>query len=236
MAGAGQGARSVLGLLGAAEGRIRGRADSGRRGVRCSHAAAAGAVQGRYARRHGSPGEHQDGRDLLPAPETPRDAAGERDGVPVRQRRPGGRRGSSLQAIELGRKGDLSGTDAVKWYVEKATPYVPSPLLYGNKLYFCYVNQGVISCYNARTGKAYFFKKRLEEINEIYASPAGASGRVYFVGRNGVTYVLKASEKYVLLAVNKLDDRFDCSPAFVGNEIFLKGKQNMYCVVNSGEL
>ncbi|MHC4546418.1 MAG: outer membrane protein assembly factor BamB family protein [Planctomycetota bacterium] len=145
----------------------------------------------------------------------------------------GGRRGPSLQAIEVGRTGDLSGTDAVKWYVGKATPYVPSPLLYGNKLYFCYVNQGVISCCNAKTGKAYFFKQRLEEIDEIYASPAGASGRVYFVGRNGVTYVLRPSEKFVVLAVNKLDDRFDCSPAFVGNEMYLKGKRNLYCVTSS---
>jgi hypothetical protein len=145
----------------------------------------------------------------------------------------GGRRGPSLQAIELGRTGDLSGTDAVKWYVGKATPYVPSPLLYGNKLYFCYANQGVISCYNAKAGKAYFFKQRLEEIDSIYASPAGAPGRVYFVGRNGVTYVLRPSEKFVVLAVNKLDDRFDCSPAFVGNELYLKGKRNLYCITNT---
>lgn len=145
----------------------------------------------------------------------------------------GGRKGSSLQSIELGRTGDLSGTDAVKWHIGKVTPYVPSPLLYENKFYFCYVNQGVISCYNARTGKAYFIKEPLEQINEIYASPAGAAGRVYFVGRNGVTYVLMLSERVEVLAINKLDDRFDCSPAFVGNEMYLKGKENLYCVAGS---
>ncbi len=141
-----------------------------------------------------------------------------------------GYRGSSLQAIELGHTGDLSDTDAVKWHVKEATPYVPSPLLYGDKVYVCQVNQGVISCYNAKTGKAYFTKERLEEISGIYASPAGAAGRVYFVGRKGVAYVLKASEKLEVLAVNKLEDRFDCSPAFVGNEMYLKGKENLYCI------
>jgi len=144
-----------------------------------------------------------------------------------------GFRGSALQAIELGRTGDLSDTDAVKWQVKEATPYVPSPLLYGDKLYVCSVNQAVISCYNAETGKAYFLKERLQEINGIYASPAGAAGRVYFIGRNGVTYVLKNSEKFEVLAVNTLDDNIDCSPAFVGNEIYVKGKDNLYCLTDS---
>ncbi len=144
-----------------------------------------------------------------------------------------GYRGSSLQAIELGRKGDLSDTDAVKWYVKEATPYVPSPLLYGDKLYVCSVNQPVISCYNAKTGEAYFIKERLPDINEIYASPAGAAGQVYFIGRNGVTCVLKNSEKIEVLAINTLNDKVDCSPAFVDNDMYIKGKENLYCLTNS---
>ncbi len=143
-----------------------------------------------------------------------------------------GFRGSALQAIELGRTGDLSNTDAIKWHTEEATPYVPSPLLYGDKLYVCSVNKGVISCYNAKTGKPYFLKEQLEEINGIYASPAGVAGRIYFVGRNGVTYVVNSSEKFEVLAVNKLDAKFDCSPAFAGNEIYLKGKEYLYCIAS----
>lgn len=144
-----------------------------------------------------------------------------------------GFRGSSLQAIDLHRTGDLTDTDAVKWHVKEATPYVPSPLLYGDKLYVVSVNGGVISSYNAKTGKPYFFKERLKGISGIYASPAAAAGRVYFVGRNGVTYVLKASEKFEVLAVNKLEDEFECSPAFAGDEMYLKGKKNLYCIAAS---
>jgi hypothetical protein len=110
---------------------------------------------------------------------------------------------------------------------------VPSPLLYGEKLYVCSGNKGVISCYNAKTGTAYFLKEQLQDISGIYSSPTGAAGRVYFVGRKGVTYVIKSSEKLEVLAVNKLQDMFDCSPAFVGNEIYLKGKENLYCIAGS---
>jgi outer membrane protein assembly factor BamB len=144
-----------------------------------------------------------------------------------------GFRGSSLMAIELGRKGDLSGTDAVKWHVREATPYVPSPLLFGEKLYVFSVNTSTLSCYNAKTGKPYFFKERLDEIRGVYASPIAAGNRVYFTGRNGVVYVLKPSEKLEVLSVNKLDDGFDASPAVVGNEIYLKGKKYLYCIAEN---
>ena len=143
-----------------------------------------------------------------------------------------GFRGNKLQAIKLGKTGNLTGTDAIAWELNEDTPYVPSPIFYKDKLYVCSGNKGVISCYNAKTGKPYYLKEKLEEIKGIYASPVGAVGRIYFVGRNGVTYVVKSSEKFEVLAVNKLDAKFDCSPAFVDNEIYLKGKQYLYCIAS----
>ncbi|MBI3191359.1 MAG: PQQ-like beta-propeller repeat protein, partial [Pedosphaera parvula] len=40
-----------------------------------------------------------------------------------------GFRGSTLQAIRLGKTGELTGTDAIAWRYDRDTPYVPSPLL-----------------------------------------------------------------------------------------------------------
>ena len=144
-----------------------------------------------------------------------------------------GFRGSSLQAIKLGRTGDLSGSDAVVWQVNEATPYVPSPLLYDGRIYACDVNKEVVSCYDARIGTPHFVRETMGEMKGVYASPAAAAGRIYFVGRNGVSCALKSSDKFEVLAVNTLDDKFDCSPAFVGDEMYLKGKQNMYCIAMS---
>ncbi|MBP8605125.1 MAG: PQQ-like beta-propeller repeat protein [Phycisphaerae bacterium] len=146
-----------------------------------------------------------------------------------------GFRGSMMQAIELGRTGDLTGTDAVAWQITEATPYVPSPLLYGDKLYFCSGINPILSCVNAQTGAPYYLKKELEQMKGIYASPVGAAGRVYLIGRNGVCYVLKNSDTLEVLAVNTLDDRFDCSPVVVGNRLYLKGKQYLYCIADAAK-
>jgi len=144
-----------------------------------------------------------------------------------------GFRGSSLQAIDVFRTGELTNTDAIKWHVKEATPYVPSLLLYRDRVYAVMGNSGVISCYNAKTGEPHFFKERLKGINGIYASPAAAADRVYIVGRNGVSYVLKPSNELDVLAANKLEDRFDASPAFAGNEIYLKGRSHLYCIADA---
>jgi outer membrane protein assembly factor BamB len=141
-----------------------------------------------------------------------------------------GARGCELQAIELGHTGDLTGTRAVRWQVSRATPYVPSPLLYDGKLYVCFMNRAAISCHDAETGKLNFAEEHLEAGKDIYASPVGAAGRVYFAGRTGTTVVIRNADRLEVLATNKLDDGFDASPAITGNEIFLKGKKYLYCI------
>lgn len=141
-----------------------------------------------------------------------------------------GFRGALMQAIKLGRTGDLTGTDAVAWEIKEACPYVPSPLLYQGKLYFIPGFKNELSCVNPETGEFYYKTQKLEELNGIYASLAGAAGRVYVIGRNGVTYVLNNAETLDVVSVNKLDDRIDCVPAFHGSELYLKGKKNIYCI------
>lgn len=141
-----------------------------------------------------------------------------------------GFRGNALLAMELGHTGDLTGTDAIRWQVDDATPYVPSPLLYGDKLYVCSGNKAIVSCYDAQTGKPHFTEQRLEAIKGIYASPVGAADRVYFFGRRGNVQVIRNCDNFEVLATNALDDAFDASPAIVDKELYLKGKRHLYCI------
>jgi outer membrane protein assembly factor BamB len=144
-----------------------------------------------------------------------------------------GFRGAMLYAVKLGRSGDLSNTDAIVWTVKKGTPYVPSPLLYGQRLYMFSGNNGVLSCFDAMTGAAIVDTQTIEGLGGVYASPVGAGGRVYLVGRNGSAVVIKhldQSDKIEVLATNKLNDRIDASPAVVGRELYLRGHESLYCI------
>ena len=141
-----------------------------------------------------------------------------------------GFRGAALLALRPDRTGDLTGTDAIVWQHNKNTPYVPSPLLYDDKLYFLSGNNAMLSCFNALTGDPLIDAERIDGLAGVYASPVGAAGRVYLVGRNGAVAVLRHGHPLEILATNRLDDRFDASPALVGNEMFLRGRETLYCL------
>jgi outer membrane protein assembly factor BamB len=141
-----------------------------------------------------------------------------------------GYRGSAALAIPLGSVGDVTDSKTIAWRYERGAPYVPSPLLYQGRLYFTQMNDALLTVLDARTGKALTDRQRLKGINSFYASPVGAAGRVYFVGRDGAAVVLKAGDKPEVLAVNRLDDPIDASPAVVGKQLFLRGEKHLYCL------
>jgi outer membrane protein assembly factor BamB len=142
-----------------------------------------------------------------------------------------GFRGNALQAIRLGKTGDLTGTDAIIWSRNKSTPYVPSPLLADNYLYLLSGNDAIISCFDAKTGEPNFERERLDVLRGVYASPVCAGDRIYVLGREGVCTVLKKGPKFEVLAVNKLaDTRSDASIALVEKQLFLRTAHELYCI------
>jgi outer membrane protein assembly factor BamB len=141
-----------------------------------------------------------------------------------------GYKGALACAIPLGVRGDITDSDKVLWRHTRGTPYVPSPVLVGDRLYFTESNNAILTCLDIRTGKPVIDRERLPHLKSLYASPVSAGERVYFTGRDGTTVVIKRSDKLEVLAVNRLDDPIDASPAVVGKEIFLRGERYLYCI------
>jgi hypothetical protein len=138
----------------------------------------------------------------------------------------------ALLAIRLeGSKGDITGSKQVLWSRSRGTPYVPSPLLYGDSLYNLEHYQGVIVRIDVKTGRDDSGPFRLDAIDSVYASPVGAAGRIYVTSRGGVTQVMSHGEANPrMLAVNRLDDTFNASAALAGRELFLRGEKHLYCI------
>jgi outer membrane protein assembly factor BamB len=87
-----------------------------------------------------------------------------------------GFQGSRLKAIRLSdAQGDISGGKAIVWTLDRDTPYVPSPLLHEGVLYVLKSNSGVLSVFDAKTGKPHYQRQRLVGIPEVYASPVAAT-------------------------------------------------------------
>ncbi|MDA7980688.1 MAG: PQQ-like beta-propeller repeat protein [Pirellulales bacterium] len=141
-----------------------------------------------------------------------------------------GYRGHALYAIPLSSKGDVTDSESIVWSRNDGTPYVPSPLLYGDLLYFTKSNNAILTCVDAATGDVKYENERLRGVRGLYASPVGAAGRVYITGRGGSTLVVEHGEALNVLATNVLDEPIDATPAVVGNQIFLRGSGHLYCI------
>ena len=142
-----------------------------------------------------------------------------------------GFQGNDLKAIRLaGAQGDITGTDSILWEHDRDTPYVPSPLLYDGVVYFLKTNSGILSAMDMATGQPVIDLQRLQGVPNVFASPVGADGRIYFPGRDGATLVISQGAPYEVLATNVLDDGFDASPALVDGEIYMRGYRYLYSI------
>ena len=142
-----------------------------------------------------------------------------------------GFRGNNLKAIRLAdARGDLTGSSAIVWTLDRDTPYVPSPLLYEGVIYVLKRNSAILSAFDAKTGAPHYQVQRLEGLGEVFSSPVAVNGRVYITDRDGRTLVIKSGPTYEVLATNTLDDGFDASPAIVGDIIYMRGYRYLYAI------
>jgi len=142
-----------------------------------------------------------------------------------------GYRGAACLAIPLNATGEVTGTSQIRWSLQSGTPYVPSPLLSQNRLYFTAGNNDLLTVVDAETGKLLVEKKRLG-IGDVYASPVAAGGHVFLLGRHGTAVVVKDDGSGEVETMNRLNDTFDASPVAVGRQLLLRGRSKLYSIEN----
>ncbi len=140
----------------------------------------------------------------------------------------------AMLAIRLeGAQGDITDTKQVIWKLNRLTPYVPSPLLYDDSLYFLRHNQNVLTHLDAKTGESRGGSYRLSGLREIFASPVAAANRIYISDRSGYTLVFGHGANPQPLSMNHLDDSFSASAAIVDDEFYLRGEKHLYCIAEN---
>jgi hypothetical protein len=130
-----------------------------------------------------------------------------------------------LVAIKPDGQGNVTSSKVV-WKTAEGAPYVPSPIAVGDWFFTSAFAGKAAHCYEAATGKILW----KEPMGLHHASPVSANGLVYFLNDDGVTHVVRAGPKFDLVARNELGEKTYASPALSGNQIFLRGFKNLYCI------
>jgi outer membrane protein assembly factor BamB len=133
-----------------------------------------------------------------------------------------------LMAIRLGRRGDLTGTDAIVWSTARAVSYTPSPLLHDGKLYVV-SDAGLVSSLDAATGRLFWGPERLPKPYSFKASPVGAGNKAYLATEEGDVVVLRLGDRFEVLATNTLQDQsFIASPVVIDASIYLRSRTHLF--------
>src|SRR5205823_12481591 len=90
-------------------------------------------------------------------------------------------------------------------------------------------NGGMLSSFDAKSGKPYYLQERLNADGNYYSSPVAADGRIYLASVNGKLTVVKAGgEKPEILHQAEFGERIYASPAIVGDNFYLRTKTALY--------
>ena len=136
-------------------------------------------------------------------------------------------------AVRPGASGDISlakGEESnafVAWFHPRASAYTSSPLVYRGRMYVVNDN-GILTVFDAQTGKEIYKARAGGSGNTFSASPWAADGKVFLLSEDGHTFVIEAGDKYVELSKNSMDEMSLASPALAPNTIFMRTQTKLY--------
>jgi outer membrane protein assembly factor BamB len=142
---------------------------------------------------------------------------------------PSGRAGPTL-AIRPGGSGDVTDTH-IAWQTPRGSPFIPSPLIYGEYLYLLNDMTSIATCLDAKSGKAVWQGRLGEARREGFsASPIAVDGKVFFTNDDGETFVVAAGPEFKLLHVNRLNDQTLATPALVDGSWFFRTARHLLAI------
>ncbi len=140
-----------------------------------------------------------------------------------------------IYAIRLDATGDISlGENAssnqyVAWSMRRDGAYMITPLVYGDHLYSSKDN-GVLSCFEAKTGNRIYQERLGDGKTGFTASPVAAAGKLYYSSEDGDIYVIKAGPKFELLATNEMGEICMATPAISEGTLFFRTQGHVVAI------
>jgi outer membrane protein assembly factor BamB len=140
-----------------------------------------------------------------------------------------GRAGPTL-AIRPGGEGDVTRTH-LEWSSPRGSPFVPSPILYGEQLYMVNDMASIVTALEATTGRLVWQGRLGVARREGFsASPVAVDGKLFFTNDDGETFVLRAGPTFELMHVNRMGERMLASPALVDGRWYFRTNSNLIAI------
>jgi len=117
----------------------------------------------------------------------------------------------------------------VEWSEVRNGAYIVTPLVYRDCLYSS-TNNGILKCYDAKSGELHYTKRLGSGTTALSASPVAGDGKVYWTTEDGSVYVVEAGPEYRELAVNTLGLEVMATPAISAGVLFIRTRSSIIAV------
>jgi outer membrane protein assembly factor BamB len=129
-------------------------------------------------------------------------------------------------AIRPDGHGDVTETHIA--YKIDFAPDICSPVSNGEML-FLLSTDGLLCCYKTEDGTK-LWEKELREY--FQASPSLVGDKLYLLSEEGTMFIVETGAEYKEAAKIELGEKCFASPAFADGRIYIRGKENLYCIGN----
>lgn len=143
-----------------------------------------------------------------------------------------------LYAIKPGASGDITlapnttSNEFIAWSQPKGAGIHPCFLFSGDRLYSLF-DAGFLTCFDAKTGKLFYERARVEVKSRFYASPWAYNGKVFMLNEDGTTHVIEDGPEYKPLHTCALDDNCWATPAIARGSLFIRTYTKLYRLQNA---
>ena len=146
----------------------------------------------------------------------------------------GGRSGIGGVAVRLGGSGDVTESHRL-WTLDQGTN-VPSPLLFGDHLFYAHQDKEEAYCVDLKSGEFVYKEQLSPGPGQLYASPVLVADKIVYLGRGGQAVIVKAGPEFAIVGGARLENGrgvFNASPAISGNRMFIRSNKFLYCIGKS---
>ena len=134
---------------------------------------------------------------------------------------------NGILGIRMGGEGDMTSQNVV-WTYHRRVPQLPSPLLYEGVLYM--VNDGgIVTSLDPETGDVRAQGRLKGAVDNYYASPVAADGKIFMASELGKVAVLRPGGELDVAVVNDLDDLIYATPAIADGRLYIRTRNTLYC-------
>jgi outer membrane protein assembly factor BamB len=104
-----------------------------------------------------------------------------------------------------------------------------TPILVGGRLFGC-ADTGVLTCFDARTGKIQYSERLTTTGQGFTASPVSDGKHLYFASEQGNVFVVPAAGQFSVVATNKMQETCMATPAISEGALLFRTRQKVIAV------